>query len=371
MIVGIPKEIKTDENRVAAAPSGVEVLTQHGHRVLVEAGAGTCSGFSDETYTAAGADIVPEAEELYGTADMVVKVKEPLPQEYELLRPKQILFTYLHLASSRDLTEGILDSGCVAIAYETVEEDDGSLPLLVPMSEVAGRMAVQQGAKYLERQHGGRGILLGGVPGVAPGTVAVVGGGTVGRNAAKMAAGLGARVYVLDTNPVVLRHLNDIMPPNVVTLMSNPDTVRTMLASADLFISGVLIHGGRAPQLVTREMLSSMQPGAVLVDVAVDQGGSFETSRPTTHENPIYVVDGIVHYCVANMPGAMPVTATAAITNVTLPYVVDIADNGYEKAMKKNPAIRRGINAVAGTLTYANVGDAFDLPVTPPDSLLT
>jgi len=366
MIIGVPCEVKTDESRVALVPAGAEVLSAHGHDVLIQAGAGCASGFSDAQYGQSGARIAADARSVFEQADLIVKVKEPQPDECPLLRRDQVLFTYLHLASSRDLTDALLASGCIAIAYETIETADGCLPLLTPMSEVAGRMAVQQGAKYLEREHGGRGILLGGVPGVEPATVVILGGGTVGKNAAQLAAGLGAAVYVLDTNLQTLRHLQDIMPPNVTTIMSNPHNIRRLVRQADVVISSVLIHGARAPKLITRAMLDTMHKGAVIVDVAIDQGGSTETSRPTTHENPIFEEAGILHYCVTNMPGAMPMTSTIALTNATFAYVSELAQSGVEQAMRGNPAIARGANIVRGHVTYPNVAAAFSLPCVEP-----
>lgn len=370
MVVGVLKEIKAYENRVALLPVGVELLRQHGHEVLVENDAGEGSGFPNEEYVTAGATIVEKAEEIYRRSELVLKVKEPLPQEYDFLREGQVIFTYFHFAASEELTLAVKNSKAVAVAYETIETQDGRLPLLTPMSEVAGRMAVQQAAKYLEKEHGGRGILLGGVAGVEPAKVVVLGGGVVGTNAAKMAAGLGAQVYILDINPDRLRYLSDVMPPNVVTVMSNLHNIRSLLKLADVVISGVLVHGGRTPKIVTRDMLKLMKPGAVIVDTAIDQGGTFETSRPTTHQNPIYEVDGVVHYCVTNMPGAMPVTSTIALTNVTLQYALEIADKGWERAAVENSAIRRGANIVLGHITYPEVAEAFGLEYTPLDEIL-
>ncbi len=321
MVIGVARERKTDENRVALTPSGVEALRQLRHDVVVERTSGAGSGFEDVDYAAAGATLVETEADAFARADIMVKVKEPLPEEYPLIRPGQVLFTYFHFAASLELTQAMLDSGCVAIAYETIQDKSGALPLLTPMSEVAGRMAIQQGAKYLEREHGGRGVLLGGVPGVAPAVVVVIGAGVVGANAARMAAGLGARVFVLDIDLQKLRYLSDVLPPNVVTLMSNPVNLRAALAEADVVVSSVLIPGSKSPKLVKREHLKLMKRGAVIVDVAIDQGGSTETSRPTSHSNPIYEVDGIIHYCVTNMPGAMPMTSTLALTNATLPYL--------------------------------------------------
>ncbi len=362
MIIGVPKEIKSYENRVGLVPAGVEVLKQHGHTIIVETTAGNGSGFSDETYIKAGAEIGKNAAEIYERAEMIVKVKEPILPEYELIREGQILFTYFHFAADRDLTEAMVESESICIAYETVQRADGSLPLLIPMSEVAGRMAAHEGSKYLERAMGGRGILLGGVPGTPPANVLVLGGGIVGTNAAKIAAGLGARVSILDTNLYRLRYLDDVMPKNVVTRMSNPATVREIAYEADLIIGGILIPGAKAPKLITREMLKNMKEGAVMVDVAIDQGGCFETSKATTHENPTYTIDGVLHYCVANMPGAVPLTSTLALTNATFPYALELANKGYKKAISDNKELRLGLNIIEGTITYKAVADAFDLP---------
>ncbi len=370
MVIGVPREIKPGENRVALTPSGVEVLRQHGHTVLVERSAGSGSGFADAEYQAAGAELLESAREVYAQADMIVKVKEPIEPEYELIRPGQVVFTYFHFAASEELTAAIRRSRCVAIAYETVQRADGSLPLLIPMSEVAGRMAPQEGAKYLERTMGGRGILLGGVPGTEPATVVILGGGVVGTNAAKIAAGLGARVVILDTNLYRLRYLDDVMPRNVITMVSTPANIRRVLRDADLVIGAVLIPGAKAPKLITREMLSDMKPGAVIVDVSVDQGGCVETCRPTTHDDPIYVVDGVVHYCVANMPGAVPVTSTIALTNATLPYIVELADKGWETAVRTNPELLAGLNIVDGFITHPGVAESFGLEYTDPRRLL-
>jgi len=326
MKIGIPKEIKKEENRVAMTPAGVDQMVRHGHTVYVQAGAGKGSGFADEAYFSVGAEILPAPAEIYARSDLVMHVKEVMPSEYGLLREGQILFTYLHLAADLALTKALMASRCVAIAYETVQMDDGRLPLLQPMSEIAGRMSVQEGAKYLEMLYGGRGILLGGVPGVAPARVLIIGGGIVGTNAAKMACGLGADVVLLDSNLERLRHLSEVMPANCKLLFSNPMVLREQLSLADLVIGAVLLPGARAPRLVTREMLSVMKHGAVMVDVAIDQGGCFETSHPTTHGDPIFTVDGIIHYCVANMPGAVALTSTLALTNATLPYALALAD---------------------------------------------
>jgi alanine dehydrogenase len=370
MIVGVLKEIKAEENRVCMTPAGVEVMKQNGHEVLVEKDAGTGSGFSNRAYAEAGAEIIDAPQEIYKRAKMVMHVKEPLPSEYKLIRQDQIIFTYLHLAAAEELTQVLIKSGSISIAYETIQKEDGSLPLLTPMSEVAGRMAIQQGAKYLEMEHGGHGVLLGGVPGVDPGTVVIIGGGVVGTNAAKMACGLGAKVYILDMNLERLRYLSDVMPSNCFLLMSKPTTVRRLIKEADVVVGAVLIPGAKAPKLLTREMLKTMKKGAVLVDVAIDQGGCFETSKATTHAKPIYTVDGVVHYCVANMPGAVPKTSTLALTNATLPYAVEIANKGWKKAMKQNPEIKRGANVVKGKVTYRGVAEAFGLKLTSIDSLL-
>jgi len=370
MIVGVLKEIKAEENRVSMTPAGVEVMNQNGHTVLVEKAAGAGSGFEDGAYRKAGAEIVDTPKGIFDRADMVMHVKEPLPPEYDLIAKDQIIFTYLHLAAAEELTQVLIKKKSINIAYETIQKPDGSLPLLTPMSEVAGRMAIQQGAKYLEMAQGGHGVLLGGVPGVDPGTVVILGGGIVGTNAAKMACGLGAKVYVLDMNLGRLRYLSDVMPSNCFLLMSSPATIRELVKEADVVIGAVLLIGAKAPKLVTRDMLKAMQKGAVLVDVAIDQGGCFETSKPTTHSNPIYTVDGVVHYCVANMPGAVPKTSTMALTNATLPYAVEIANKGWKKAMKGNPEIKLGANVVKGKVTYKAVAEAFGLEYVPIDSLL-
>ncbi len=365
MIVGVPKEIKSDEYRVAMLPVGAEELTATGHTVLVEAGAGLGSGITDAQYEAAGATIVPGATAIWSRADMVVKVKEPQAAEWPQLRPGQVLFTYFHFAAEEALTRAILKSGITAIAYETLRDTKGNLPLLTPMSEVAGRMSIQEGAKYLERPQEGRGILLAGVPGVAPAEVVILGGGVVGSNAAKVAAGLGATVYILDVNLDRLRYLDDIMPPNVTTLYSDRHTIRESIQRADLVIGAVLITGARAPRLVRKEDLASMKPGAVIVDVAIDQGGCIETSRPTTHRQPTYVIDGIVHYCVTNMPGAVGRTSTYALNNVTLPYILQFARNGWDKVAAANPGVAAGINIDRGRVTNEAVAETFGLPYTP------
>jgi alanine dehydrogenase len=370
MIIGILKEIKSEENRVSMTPAGVEVMKQHGHTVLVEKHAGAGSGFDNESYVSAGAKIIDTPEDIYGQAHMVMHVKEPLPSEYELIRKEQIVFTYLHLAAAKELTNVLIKSGSINIAYETIQKEDGSLPLLTPMSEVAGRMSIQEGAKYLEMAQGGEGILLSGVPGVASATVIVIGAGIVGTNAAKMACGLGAKVYLLDINLDRLRYLSDVMPSNCFLLMFSPATIRKLIIEADLVVGAVLIPGAKAPKLVTREMLKTMKKGAVMVDVAIDQGGSFETSKPTTHSDPIYIVEGVVHYCVANMPGAVAKTSTLALTNATLPYAVEIANKGWKRAFEENSEIKRGANVVKGKVTYKGVADAFGLEYVPIDSLL-
>lgn len=370
MIVGVLKEIKAEENRVSMTPAGVEVMKRHGHGVLVERNAGVGSGFMDEDYKAAGAEILERPEDIFKKSEMIMHVKELLPQEFDLMREGQIIFTYLHLAAAEALTHALIKSRAVGIAYETIQRPDGSLPLLTPMSEVAGRMAIQQGAKYLERAQGGRGVLLGGVTGVDPGMVVIIGGGIVGVNAAKMACGLGAKVYLLDMNLDRLRYLSDIMPANCFPVMSSPATLRDLITRADVVVGAVLIPGAKAPRLITRELLKTMKPGAVLVDVAIDQGGCFETSRPTTHSDPIYTVEGVVHYCVANMPGAVPETSTLALTNATLNYAVDIADKGWKKAMQDNPDIQPGANVVLGKVTCKGVAEAFNLEYTPIDVFL-
>ena len=365
MIVGIPKEIKDNENRVAAIPAGVQTLVSHGHKVLVQKGAGAGSGISDQAFEAAGAKIVATARQVFKDAELVLKVKEPLPPEYELLRPGRVLFTYLHLAPDLELTKALLKRKIIGIAYETVETADGRLLLLEPMSEVAGKMAVHIAAYYLAKPLGGRGVLLGGVPGVPPATVVVLGGGIVGVNAAKVAAGMGAWVYLLEVNPLRMRYLDEILPENVTTLMSNRMSLEECLRRADVLIGAVLLHGAKAPMLVTREMLKHMRPGAVIVDVAVDQGGCCETTRPTTHSDPVYVVDGIIHYCVANMPGAYARTSTFALTNATFPYAQQIADKGWLQAARENTEIARGLNVIRGHVTHQPVALAHHLPYVP------
>ncbi len=370
MKIGILKEIKVAENRVCMTPAGVEEMVARNHEVLVETNAGAGSGFDDEAYSSVGAKIVNTPAEVYAEAEMVMHVKEPQPSEYDLIRKDQIILTYLHLAANEELTNALIKAGSVNIAYETIQKADRSLPLLTPMSEVACRMAVQEGAKYLEMTHGGLGILLGGVPGVSPGKVVVIGGGVVGINAAKIACGLGARVYLLDTSLDRLRYLSEIMPANCFPIMSSPAKLRELVTDADLVIGAVLIPGAKAPKLITREMLKTMQPGAVIVDVAIDQGGCFETSHPTTHENPTYTVENIVHYCVANMPGAVARTSTQALSNATLPYALQIADKGWKDACKENKEILGGLNIVDGKVTYKGVAEAFNLEFTAPETLV-
>lgn len=370
MKIGVPKEIKTNENRVALAPAGAAALLAAGHSVWVESGAGLGSGFGDEQYLAAGAHIAADADATWAAAELVVKVKEPILAEWPRIRAGQIIFTYFHFAADRELTRAHLDSGATCIAYETVQLPTGELPLLTPMSEVAGRMAVQEGAKYLEKFYGGRGVLLGGVPGVAPAHVVVLGGGVVGSHAARMAAGLGARVTILDLSLERLRYLSEALPANVQTLYSNRHNVLEQIATADLVIGGVLIPGATAPKLIRREDLKLMREGAVIVDVAVDQGGCVETTRPTTHQDPVYVVDGVVHYAVANMPGGVPRTSTLALTNATLPYLLQLANKGWQRALQDNVTLRRGLNLMDGKVSYRAVAEAFGLPYAAPESFL-
>lgn len=365
MIVGIPKETKTHEYRIAVAPGGADELVRRGHTVLIEDSAGVGSGLPNEEYKSVGATIVASAEEVFSKADMIVKVKEPLAPERALMRPGQVMFTYLHLAADRELTDGVLKTGSIAIAYETIVDRAGKLPLLTPMSEVAGKMSIQEGAKYLERPELGRGILLGGVPGVEPAEVLVIGGGVVGTNAAKVAAGLGANVTIMDIDLDRLRYLDDVMPANVHTVFSDRHMLVKYLGIADLVIGAVLIPGARCPVLVSKEMLSLMKPGAVIIDVGVDQGGCVETIRPTTHDQPTYIVDGIVHYGVANMPGAVGRTSTFALTNATLPYMLKLADLGYKRACEQDPGLAQGVNIENGILTNKPVADALGLTFTP------
>ncbi len=370
MRIGVPKEIKTNENRVALVPAGVEAFVASGHSVSIEKGAGEGSGFPDELYVKAGASIAPDAARVWCDAEMIMKVKEPIEPEWQHMRRGQTIFTYFHFAADEKLTKAHLASGAVCIAYETVQLPNGELPLLTPMSEVAGRMAVQEGAKYLERLHGGRGVLLGGVPGVPPGKVVILGGGVVGTNAAKMAAGLGAQVTILDISLERLRYLSDVMPANVTLVHSNRYAILEQIASADLVIGDVLVTGAKAPRLVRREDLKQMQPGSVIVDVAIDQGGSVETIKPTTHENPTYVVDGVIHYGVANMPGGVPRTSTLALTNATFPYALQLASKGWKRALRENPALAKGLNVVEGTVVYPAVAEAFGLPYEAPEKFL-
>jgi alanine dehydrogenase len=365
MIIGVPKEIKADENRVAITPSGVSVFVGHGHTVLVEKGAGVGSGIVDEAYISAGAEMCPDVKDIWQRAAMIIKVKEPLEPEFPLMREGQMIFTYLHLAADRGLTEKLMASGAVGIAYETIQLGDGSLPLLAPMSEVAGRLSIQMGAYCLEAKNGGSGILLPGVAGVPPAKVVIVGAGIAGTNACSVAVGIGARVSILDINPTRLRYVHDIMQGHVSTLMSNPANIEEEVASADLIIGAVLIPGARAPKLVTRDMLRSMNHGSALVDIAVDQGGCCETTRPTTHRNPIYIEEGIVHYCVANMPGAVPKTSTYALTNATLQYALELADKGWEKAVEDNPILRNGVNVAHGRVTHECVAETFGMDYAP------
>jgi alanine dehydrogenase len=370
MKIGIPKEIKTNENRVSLVPAGAEALVAAGHTVLVETGAGLGSGFSDAQYLASGAHIVADADAVWASADMIVKVKEPIAQEWKRIRQGQVIFTYFHFAASEQLTRAHMASGAVCIAYETVELPSRELPLLTPMSEVAGRMAVQEGAKYLEMLDGGRGILLGGVPGVPPAKVVILGAGVVGVNAAKIAAGMGASVVILDVSLERLRYLSDVMPANVQLVFSNRLNLLEQIAGADLVVGAVLIPGAVAPKLIRREDLKTMRAGAVIVDVSVDQGGCVETIRPTTHENPTYIVDGVVHYGVANMPGGVPITSTLALTNATLPYVLKLANEGYRQALRNTPALLNGLNIIGGKITHRKVAEAFGLDYHPPEAFL-
>ncbi|HMQ49850.1 MAG TPA: alanine dehydrogenase [Saprospiraceae bacterium] len=370
MVIGVPKEIKDNENRVALTPAGALELTKRGHKVYIQHTAGEGSGFPDQEYEAAGASILPDIQSVYGIAEMIIKVKEPIQIEYDLIKEDQLLFTYFHFASYEPLTLAMIERKAVCLAYETVELPDRSLPLLVPMSEVAGRMAIQEGAKYLEKPVKGRGVLLGGVPGVEPGKVLVLGGGIVGTQAAKMAAGLGAHVIILDVNLNRLRYLSDVMPANVTTLYSNEYNIRRLIKNADLIVGAVLIPGAKAPKLITRDMLKEMRPGTVLVDVAVDQGGCIETCEPTTHANPTYIIDDVVHYCVANMPGAVPYTSTIALTNATLPYAIQLADKGWQKACQENQPLKLGLNVVQGKVVYKGVADAFGLPYEEVETVL-
>ncbi len=370
MIIGVPKEIKNNENRVALTPAGAMELTKRGHSVYVQASAGEGSGYKDDGYIKAGAQVIPTIEEVYQIAEMIIKVKEPIEPEYKLIKADQLVFTYFHFASYEPLTKAMIASNAICLAYETVELDDRSLPLLTPMSEVAGRMSVQEGAKYLEKPLKGKGILLGGVPGVAPAKVMVLGGGVVGTQAARMAAGLGAQVTILDVNIPRLRYLSDVMPANVRTLYSNEYNIRSLIEDHDLIIGAVLIPGAKAPKLITRDMLKSMQAGTVLVDVAVDQGGCIATCTPTTHENPTFIIDDVVHYCVANMPGAVPYTSTNALTNATLPYAIQLAEKGWKQACLENDPLKKGLNIVNGHVVYQSVAEAFDLEHMPLEEIM-
>ncbi|MDE6257069.1 MAG: alanine dehydrogenase [Muribaculaceae bacterium] len=365
MKIGIPKEIKNNENRVGATPAGVKELVAHGHELFVQHTAGEGSGFADEEYQAAGATILPTIEDVYATADMIIKVKEPIEPEYKLIRKGQVLFTYFHFASERALLDAMLESGAVCIAYETVTDRDHRLPLLIPMSEVAGRMSIQEGARFLEKPQGGRGVLLGGVPGVKPAKVLVLGAGVVGRNAALMAAGLGADVTITDISLPTLRHCADVMPKNVKTLYSSRHNIENELPTTDLVIGSVLVPGAKAPHLITADMVKLMRKGSVMVDVAIDQGGCFETSHPTTHSEPTFEVDGVLQYCVANIPGAVPYTSTLALTNATMPYALRLADLGWEEACRRDPGLADGVNVVDGEITFKAVAEAFDLPYHP------
>ena len=370
MIIGIPKEIKNNENRVALTPAGVAEFKKQGHTVYVQASAGENSGFSDKAYAEAGATLLPTIEDVYSIAEMIIKVKEPIASEYPLIKKDQLLFTYFHFASSEPLTHAMIERGAVCLAYETVEKADRSLPLLVPMSEVAGRMSIQEGAKYLEKPLKGKGILLGGVPGVPPAKVLVLGGGIVGTQAAKMAAGFGAQVTIMDVSLARLRYLSDVMPANVTTVMSNHYNIVEAIATADLVIGAVLIPGAKAPHLITRDMLKLMGAGTVVVDVAVDQGGCIETCTPTTHEDPTFIIDDIVHYCVANMPGAVPYTSTLALTNATLPYALQLANKGWKKACNENEELKKGLNVAHGKIVYRGVAEAWGLPFNEVASVL-
>ncbi len=362
MIIGVPKEIKNNENRVALTPAGSKEFVKRGHTVYVQHTAGENSGFSDEEYIKAGAQILPGIKDVYDIAEMIIKVKEPIEPEYELVKPGQLLFTYFHFASEEALTRAMIKSGAICLAYETVVGKDGSLPLLVPMSEVAGRMSVQEGARFLEKPQHGKGILLGGVPGVKPAKVLVLGGGIVGTNAALMAAGLGADVTLADISLPRLRYLSEIMPKNVKTLYSSTHNIEQELPTTDLVVGAVLIPGAKAPHLITRDMLSLLKKGSVMVDVAIDQGGCFETSHPTTHAEPVYEVDGIVHYCVANIPGAVPYTSTLALTNATLPYALKLAEKGWEQACSEDAGLAKGLNVIKGKVTFEAVAETFGLP---------
>lgn len=371
MVIGVPKEIKSNENRVALTPAGAMEFARRGHTVYVQSSAGIGSGFEDKDYVDAGATILNTADEVWAKAEMIIKVKEPIAEEYPRCRANQLIFTYFHFASSQELTLAMIKSGAVCLAYETVETTDRQLPLLIPMSEVAGRMAVQEGAKYLEKPVKGRGVLLGGVPGVPPGKVLVIGGGIVGTQSAKMAAGLGAMVTILDVNLPRLRYLSDVMPANVITQYSNEYNIRQLIQTHDLIIGAVLLPGAKAPNLITRDMLKLMRPGTVIVDVAVDQGGCVETTHPTTHDNPIFIIEDVVHYCVANMPGAVPFTSTLALTNATLPYALQLAGKGWRQACSDNAELKLGLNVVNGKVVYPGVAAAFNLELTPVEQVIS
>jgi alanine dehydrogenase len=370
MIIGVPREIKNNENRVGLTPAGVHELVKRGHEVLIETHSGAASGFRNDDYEEAGAKIILTGDEVWGRADMIVKVKEPEEREYKLARKDQLIFCFFHFSSHRKLTYAMMDSGAVCLAYETVECTDKSLPILVPMSEVAGRMAIQQGARYLEKPVMGRGVLLGGVPGVTPGKVLIIGAGVVGVQAAKMASGLGAHVTIVDTNIERLRYVNDILPPHVVTMFSSEYNIRKLITNHDLIVGAVLVPGAKCPTVVTRDMLKLMRPGTVIVDVSVDQGGCIETCKPTTHENPTYIVDGILHYCVTNMPGAVPYTSTIALTNSTFPYILQLADKGWKKACLDNYELLKGLNIISGEVVYREVAATFDLHYKPVHQFL-
>ncbi|MBU2913869.1 alanine dehydrogenase [Reichenbachiella agariperforans] len=369
MIIGVPKEIKNNENRIALTPAGAKELLKHGHHVYIQHTAGEGSGFPDEEYLSVGAKILPTIESVYEIAEMIIKVKEPIEPEYDLIKENQLLFTYFHFASHEPLTKAMIKSKSICLAYETVEKNR-TLPLLVPMSEVAGRMSIQQGAKFLEKPLKGRGILLGGVPGVRPAKVMILGGGVVGTEAAKMAAGLGADVTILDLSLERLRYLDDVMPANVKTLMSSEYNIRELIKDHDLIIGAVLVPGAKAPKLITKDMLKDMRPGTVLVDVAIDQGGCMETTKPTTHQDPIFIIDDVVHYSVANMPGAVPYTSTLALTNATLPYAIQLANKGWQNACKENLELKPGLNIIRGEVVYKAVAEAFDLPYASVESYL-
>jgi alanine dehydrogenase len=370
MIIGVPKEIKSNENRVALTPAGALELSKRKHKIYIQSTAGNGSGFSDQMYQDAGATILSTIEEVYDKSEMIIKVKEPIASEYSLIKENQLIFTYFHFASYEPLTTAMIKSGAICLAYETVELPDRSLPLLVPMSEVAGRMAIQEGAKFLEKPQKGKGILLGGVPGVPPAKVLILGGGVVGTQAAKMAAGLGSQVTLLDVNLSRLRYLADVLPPNVITMYSNELTIRNLIKTHDLIVGAVLIPGAKAPNLITRDMLKTMQSGTVLVDVAIDQGGCMETSKPTTHDDPIFIIDDVVHYCVANMPGAVPFTSTLALTNATLPFAIQLADKGWQQACRDSKPLKEGLNVVKGKVVYQGVADAFGLNYTDVSTVL-